>query len=67
MQSRPKIRNRFDQPASGPARASEAAAALVPHWTKPVLSVYGDVRQLTMGPTPGSGESGFPGTLQLAQ
>jgi hypothetical protein len=27
-------------------------------WTKPVLSVYGDVRQFTMGPTPGVGESG---------
>jgi hypothetical protein len=29
-------------------------------WTRPTLTVYGDLRQLTMGPSPALGESGNP-------
>ena len=43
-----------------PVPAEDGAASRSPVWTKPVLSSYGDVRQLTMGPTPGTGESGSP-------
>lgn len=32
-----------------------------PRWQKPQLEVHGDVRQLTMGPTPGVGESANAG------
>ena len=27
-------------------------------WVRPKLTVYGDLRRLTMGPSPGTGESG---------
>ena len=30
----------------------------VPEYQKPVLTAYGDVRDVTLGPTPGLGESG---------
>ncbi|MEO7795193.1 MAG: hypothetical protein ABIV06_10505 [Thermoanaerobaculia bacterium] len=51
------------QPPSGPELACAGVAPQGTRWTKPILTVYGDVRQLTMGPTPSSGESGNPGTL----
>jgi hypothetical protein len=47
-----------------PGTALDEAARRSSAWTKPVLVVYGDVRQLTMGPTPGIGESGNPGVLK---
>ena len=31
----------------------------------PVLTVFGDVRQLTLGGSPGTGDSGSPGTQEF--
>ena len=58
MPSRPQVGVPHTQPAPGPALTSNASASRAPLWTKPVLSVYGDVRQLTMGLSPGVTESG---------
>jgi len=33
-------------------------------YTAARLRTYGDIRDLTLGPTPGIGESGSPGTLR---
>lgn len=35
-------------------------------WARPALTVHGDLRELTMGPSPGLGESGNPLTLFAA-
>lgn len=49
---------------TGARAESGCDAALVRHdaspWEKPVLRVYGDVRELTMGTSPATGESTFP-------
>lgn len=60
MSNRPQGQSHQPQPSSEPDASMRPASA----WIKPVLSVYGDVRQLTMGPTPGVGESGGPGTFK---
>jgi hypothetical protein len=52
------------EPTGGPAKDFEARSRAA-CWTKPVLTVHGDVRALTMGPTPGLDESGSPLTLQI--
>lgn len=44
--------------------SSPAAASIERRWEKPRLTVHGDLRELTMGPTPLTGESGNPGTLR---
>lgn len=50
---------------SGAVPVSGGALPTVPlSWQKPVLTAFGDVRELTMGPSPNSGESGFPLTLR---
>lgn len=36
-----------------------------PAWERPRLVVHGDLRQLTMGPTPGQQESGNPDNFRL--
>ena len=36
----------------------------VPSYEKPVLICYGDVRDITLGPTPGLGESGNEFTMR---
>lgn len=59
------IRQVLDTPAtvSGPRleRSAETARPTpTASWTKPVLTVYGDVRELTMGSSPATGESGNP-------
>lgn len=47
------------------AERAEAEVRLAPpSWQKPVLTVHGDVRELTMGPSPNSGESGNPLTFR---
>ncbi len=43
----------------------ESRAISKPVWTRPALTVYGDVRELTLGPSPGMGESGNPTALRL--
>ncbi len=43
---------------SGSAMTSEVDAAPATSWTKPALVAFGDIRQLTMGVTPGVLESG---------
>ena len=53
-------RRREDVPTTQQPQSAEPR----PRWQKPQLQVYGDVRQLTMGPTPGVGESGGPGTFK---
>ena len=52
---------------SPPVRTTSTQAATEPRvvdqrrpWVRPRLEHYGDVRQLTLGPTPGVGESGNP-------
>jgi hypothetical protein len=52
------------EPTGGAEQAFEARLR-TGSWTKPVLTVHGDVRALTMGPTPGLDESGSPLTLQI--
>lgn len=41
-------------------RAEVGSSLASPSWQKPVLTVHGDVRELTMGPSPNTGESGNP-------
>lgn len=36
----------------------------LPSYQKPVLHCYGDVRDITLGPTPGLGESGNEFTMR---
>lgn len=57
-----RLQGQFHQPQ--PTPEPDASTPPTSAWTKPVLSVYGDVRRLTMGPTPNVGESGSPGTLK---
>ena len=54
----PQVETTPAMPESGPALTSGASEAQVPVWTKPTLLAYGDVRQLTMGVTTLTGESG---------
>ncbi|MEO8277850.1 MAG: hypothetical protein ABI639_16670 [Thermoanaerobaculia bacterium] len=60
MQSRPNVEDASAKPVPGAAQTSGAAVSLAPEWKKPLLSIYGDVRQLTMGASPTTGESGNP-------
>lgn len=64
-----------NRPQSAPLNALAEArvapgceAAVVRHatppWQKPELRVYGDVRELTMGTSPATGESQFPGQFR---
>ena len=48
------------------ARPEDGAppAASKKHYTKPQLSTYGDLRGLTLGGSPGVGESGMPFNFQ---
>lgn len=39
-------------------KAIDAVASSAHEYEKPVLQVFGDVRDVTLGPTPGLGESG---------
>lgn len=54
-----KINNehRGSLPVSGGGLANTEGVA-APGYVKPVLLAYGDVRDVTLGPTPGLGESG---------
>lgn len=61
MLSLPKVASPTAEPDSAPGRTS-ASSAPSARWKKPVLSVYGDVRQLTMGTSLPPGESGSGGT-----
>jgi len=40
------------------SKTVEAMQACNEHYEKPVLICYGDVRDITLGPSPGFGESG---------
>lgn len=60
MLSCPKAKTHFAVPESGPAPTTEATEAPRTSWARPELSAYGDMRQLTMGPSPNPGESGDP-------
>lgn len=61
MQNRPQAHDAAVQPDAGPVRVSGPATPGAP-WEKPVLSVHGDVRQLTMGVSTPPGESGNEGS-----
>ena len=50
-------------PPEGPETPSEPRRRAT--WTPPRLVAYGDLRELTMGPTPGVGESGPSGVRRL--
>ncbi len=54
----PKAKSPLAEPESGPAQTSEAAGEPSAAWAKPALNCYGDIRQLTMGISPGILESG---------
>ncbi len=62
MPNHPKVATPTAKPDSAPACTSATSAPEFAPWTKPLLSVYGDVRQLTMGTSPPAGESGNAGT-----
>ncbi|MEO7974691.1 MAG: lasso RiPP family leader peptide-containing protein [Thermoanaerobaculia bacterium] len=49
-------------PDSAPVPDGSACSGAVLRWTKPVLSVHGDVRELTMGVSNPPGESGNEGS-----
>ncbi len=65
MLSYAKVASSNAEPDSAPAWTSATSAPEVAPWTKPLLSVYGDVRQLTMGTSLPAGESGSSGTRQI--
>jgi hypothetical protein len=48
-----------EERAVGPCRAARKA------YHSPRLIRYGDVRDVTLGPSPGLGESGNPGVLKV--
>jgi len=53
-----------DLPPNRPAPATEPALpGGKARWATPALSVHGDLRGLTMGPSPGTVESGPAGTV----
>ncbi len=62
MLSHPEVATPTAEPDSAPAWTSASSAPQVALWVKPVLSVYGDVRQLTMGLSLPAGESGNEGS-----
>lgn len=62
MPSHPKVAVPPAEPDSAPAWTSESSPPQLMPWAKPVLSVYGDVRQLTMGLSLPPGESSNEGT-----
>lgn len=62
MPSCPKVAIPTAEPDSAPAWTSASSAPQVALWVKPALTVYGDVRQLTMGVSVAPGESGFEGS-----
>jgi hypothetical protein len=47
-----------------PPQDAPASAARKPYAT-PKLTRYGDVRDVTLGPSPGTGESGSPLTFRI--
>lgn len=59
-------RQAVDTPQAGEARAEWVAdqRAARRRYDRPRLSAYGTLRDLTMGPTPGIGESGPASTYQ---
>jgi len=57
MTRSPKPNLDGNQPDSPTA---DAGAQPDRRWETPRLTVHGDLRELTMGPTPDEGESGFP-------
>jgi hypothetical protein len=64
MQKRPKATLSLGEQAPSPSPSFKASLPAVSSWSKPVLSVYGDVRQLTMGTSPGMGESAQPNNFR---
>lgn len=55
---------RKDENRSLPSRVDSTAAAKKPY-TPPALNVFGDVRDVTMGVSPGMGESGNPELFRI--
>lgn len=47
-----------------PLRAPSAEGRLKKPYRKPQLTLWGDLRDLTLGPSPGIGESGQPGLFK---
>lgn len=65
MSNSPQVEIPIAPPQAGTAQTSALETALAPLcWEKPVLSDFGDVRALTMGTSPGTGESGNPATFR---
>jgi hypothetical protein len=60
MTSRSKVELSIAPQPSGTVQSFEASAQSPRRWSKPVLLAYGDVRHLTMGASPTTGESGNP-------
>jgi hypothetical protein len=48
------------EPKRSPTPAETLGGRSRRNWTRPTLTVHGDLRQLTMGPSPALGESGNP-------
>lgn len=61
MTGSPKPKLDGTAPDSGSAFA---AAPVKAPWQRPRLTVHGDLRELTMGPSPDTGESGQPLVLR---
>ena len=51
------------EPRIETSKASKGAAKKAPY-RKPVLTEYGDLRDRTLGPSPGIGESGNPAVFR---
>lgn len=56
-------RNRSEAPTRPAAPSSTPARRPRTRWSKPLLTAHGDLRELTMGPTPDVGESGPGGNV----
>jgi hypothetical protein len=61
MPNRQPVEIPADAPTSRSASSADRSSGSRSRWSKPVLTVYGDVRQLTMGLSNPPGESGNPG------
>jgi hypothetical protein len=51
----PELHTEIESP---PRAGEEGSGSARPVWVRPVLTSHGDLRQLTMGATPGTTESG---------
>jgi hypothetical protein len=61
MRNGPKVDDPTVPPNLGAVQFSETSMTPSPRpWERPLLTAFGDLRELTMGTSPATGESGQP-------